>query len=472
MAGALSTRNVDCWMDITRGTFPSSIPIEGAVKVGENLTMTIYIKDGKRMTDLRVKDCYAFDSREDAANGGDPILQITTEQGCPTKPKLIDSWRTTTETGTSGATVLAYTTITAFKFPERENVFLSCNVELCTNGCITFCNEHNNGTSLLPVPLDNSVTTSSPDSVSVTTTVTTTMRESSESGGEINDKLTSAAAALPLEEDDDTSIFAEDSVETVDTGDVDSSLRSLDLIRETTTEQPTTTTEQTRPSTKSATGTSQPTLSPLIALLNSSDIETTTSTIDSDKENSNNSTSLSNITDVDGISQKKTQEVNDRSLEKEFGGVKNKPVKAPPKAVVRPKPKPTTTDDEPVFDSDEDLDLIDLPALSPSRDRLASKDGTKSVKSANPELEQLRLGRRIPAFVPRPRSDNRRDGVPGEERAARATVRIQPKSRRSRSRNTARNSWRQGLPDGRDPGYVDIPVRATRLSHRVVKPDF
>lgn len=63
------------------------------------------------MTDLRVKDCYAFDSRENAANGGAPILQITTSQGCPTAPKLVDFWRTTTDTGTSGATVLAYTTL-------------------------------------------------------------------------------------------------------------------------------------------------------------------------------------------------------------------------------------------------------------------------------------------------------------------------------------------------------------------------
>lgn len=42
MSGAL-TSNVDCWMDVTRGTFPNSVPIEGPVKVGENLTMTIYV---------------------------------------------------------------------------------------------------------------------------------------------------------------------------------------------------------------------------------------------------------------------------------------------------------------------------------------------------------------------------------------------------------------------------------------------
>lgn len=112
MSGSLLNHQVDCWMDITRGNFPNSIPIEGAVKVGENLTMAIYIKDGKSMTDLRVKDCYAFDSRDDAEKGGEPILQLTSEKGCPIKSKLIDLWKTTSNTGSSGATVMAYTTIT------------------------------------------------------------------------------------------------------------------------------------------------------------------------------------------------------------------------------------------------------------------------------------------------------------------------------------------------------------------------
>lgn len=103
--------SVSCWMDITRGSFPHAKPIEGPVKVGENLTMAIYIKDRKETTDLRVKDCYAYDSREGAIGGGQPILQLTSEQGCPLNNKLIGHWKTTSETGTSGATVLAYATV-------------------------------------------------------------------------------------------------------------------------------------------------------------------------------------------------------------------------------------------------------------------------------------------------------------------------------------------------------------------------
>lgn len=111
-------------MDITRGIHPNSIPIEGPVKVGENLTMAIYIKDKRDMTDLRVKDCYAYDSREDAVMGGKPIIKLTSEMGCPINHKLIDYWKTTAKTGNTGASVMAYTTISV-SITSSENISLS-----------------------------------------------------------------------------------------------------------------------------------------------------------------------------------------------------------------------------------------------------------------------------------------------------------------------------------------------------------
>jgi hypothetical protein len=46
------------------------------------------------------------------------------------KPKLIGYWRRTSETGTSGASIIAYNNITAFKFPDRMQVYLTCNIEV------------------------------------------------------------------------------------------------------------------------------------------------------------------------------------------------------------------------------------------------------------------------------------------------------------------------------------------------------
>uniref|UniRef100_T1L3T9 ZP domain-containing protein n=1 Tax=Tetranychus urticae TaxID=32264 RepID=T1L3T9_TETUR len=129
---------VDCWMDVTKGRYPNNSPIDGPVKVGENLTLAIYIRDTRKRTDIRVKDCYAYDNEKSVNDTSPALLQLSGEDGCPLKPKLMDVWKRTT-TGAQDATVLAYSTVTAFKFPDHSNVHLTCNVELCKNQCADRC---------------------------------------------------------------------------------------------------------------------------------------------------------------------------------------------------------------------------------------------------------------------------------------------------------------------------------------------
>lgn len=103
---------VDCWMDVTKGLFPQNHEIEGPVKVGENLTLAIYIKDSRKKTDVRIKDCYAYDNENAAQNDAPALLQLSDEQGCPLKSHLMDVWRRTSDTGNSEASLIAYTTVT------------------------------------------------------------------------------------------------------------------------------------------------------------------------------------------------------------------------------------------------------------------------------------------------------------------------------------------------------------------------
>lgn len=107
---------VDCWMDVTKGRFPSNTPISGPVKVGENLTLAIYIRDSRKNTDIRVKDCYAYDNEKSINESSPALLQLSSDDGCPLKPKLMDVWRRTSNTGDSGATVIAYSTVTVSWF--------------------------------------------------------------------------------------------------------------------------------------------------------------------------------------------------------------------------------------------------------------------------------------------------------------------------------------------------------------------
>lgn len=49
---------------------------------------------------------------------------------CFRKRKIIDVWQKTTNTGKSGASLIAYSKVNAFRFPETDQVYLTCNVEV------------------------------------------------------------------------------------------------------------------------------------------------------------------------------------------------------------------------------------------------------------------------------------------------------------------------------------------------------
>lgn len=76
-----------------------------------------------------MKDCWAYDS-EDFEDPSTGKVQLTGFDGCPRKKKLIGNWIKTFETGDSGATTIAFTNMTAFRFPNTDHVHLSCNVEV------------------------------------------------------------------------------------------------------------------------------------------------------------------------------------------------------------------------------------------------------------------------------------------------------------------------------------------------------
>nr|CAD7569525.1 unnamed protein product [Timema californicum] len=119
---------IDCWMDIQRGKYPNTSPIEEIIKIGETLTVLVYIKDEQRQHDIRVRDCWAYDG-EDYDSPDTHKLQLTDNQGCPIKKKLITTWQRTQQTGKSGASLIAYTSLSAFKFPDKMQVYLTCNIE-------------------------------------------------------------------------------------------------------------------------------------------------------------------------------------------------------------------------------------------------------------------------------------------------------------------------------------------------------
>nr|XP_026500005.1 uncharacterized protein LOC113403631 isoform X2 [Vanessa tameamea] len=130
---------VECWMDIQKGVFPQTTPLENSIKIGEYLTILIYLKDIRNQFNLKIHDCWAYDN-ENYDSSKTNKIQLTDKDGCPKKKKFIDSWQKSTNTGKSGATLIAYSKISAFRFPETDQVYLTCNVELCTSNCDASCN--------------------------------------------------------------------------------------------------------------------------------------------------------------------------------------------------------------------------------------------------------------------------------------------------------------------------------------------
>lgn len=126
---------VDSYMDIQLGKGPFAPSVTGLVKIGDTLTMVIYVV-GSDDFDMHVKDCIAHDG--DIRNA----IQLTDVRGCVLKKKLMGPWQKTKQTGSTGASIISYAFFQAFRFPDKMEVFLECNLEICKYQCQGFCPDY------------------------------------------------------------------------------------------------------------------------------------------------------------------------------------------------------------------------------------------------------------------------------------------------------------------------------------------
>jgi len=141
---------LECWMDILVGEGPCGYVVQDKVKIGEQLNAMIYVKDGGAKYDILVKECYAHDSEDLNALEGLSV-QLSDDRGCPRKEKLMGLFQKTEQTCSSGADLVAFAPISAFKFADRPDVFLTCVVELCPGLC-DHCPDSSNITTVTAPP--------------------------------------------------------------------------------------------------------------------------------------------------------------------------------------------------------------------------------------------------------------------------------------------------------------------------------
>ncbi|XP_045598554.1 uncharacterized protein [Procambarus clarkii] len=117
-------------LDIQVGRGPFAPSASGMVKIGQLMTMVVGV-EGPANADLLVRECVAHDGSHN-----DPY-QLTDEKGCVlgSRKKLLGSWQKTRDTGIPKVPVLAYSHFQAFKFPDKNDVYIECQVDLCTDGC-------------------------------------------------------------------------------------------------------------------------------------------------------------------------------------------------------------------------------------------------------------------------------------------------------------------------------------------------
>ncbi|GFR13737.1 ZP domain-containing protein [Trichonephila clavata] len=123
--------DIDCWMEVQEGKGPWARQVGGLVPIGSPLTLVIAINDNSREFDMRVKQCTASD-------GTGSEIQLTDQSGCVLRPSLLTPFAKIRDFG-GKATLVAYSHLFAFKFPDNLDVFVHCIVEVCRHGCPESC---------------------------------------------------------------------------------------------------------------------------------------------------------------------------------------------------------------------------------------------------------------------------------------------------------------------------------------------
>ncbi|CAB3255788.1 unnamed protein product [Arctia plantaginis] len=117
----------ECYMEIRSGYGASGARVSGPVRVGDPLTLLIYMRSAYDGFDIVVNDCFAH-------NGATKRIQLIDEYGCPVDDKLISRFRGSwSESGVFETQVYAY--MKTFRFTGSPALYIECDVRMCHGRC-------------------------------------------------------------------------------------------------------------------------------------------------------------------------------------------------------------------------------------------------------------------------------------------------------------------------------------------------
>ncbi|CAH0400070.1 unnamed protein product [Chilo suppressalis] len=117
----------ECYMEIRAGYGATGARVSGPVRVGDPLTLLIYMRSSYDGFDIVVNDCFAH-------NGATKRIQLIDEYGCPVDDKLISRFRGSwSESGVFETQVYAY--MKTFRFTGSPALYIECDVRMCHGRC-------------------------------------------------------------------------------------------------------------------------------------------------------------------------------------------------------------------------------------------------------------------------------------------------------------------------------------------------
>nr|XP_034833087.1 uncharacterized protein LOC117989785 [Maniola hyperantus] len=117
----------ECYMEIRSGYGATGARVTGPVRVGDPLTLLIYMRSAYDGFDIVVNDCFAH-------NGAAKRIKLIDEYGCPVDDKLISRFRGSwSEAGVFETQVYAY--MKTFRFTGSPALYIECDVRMCHGRC-------------------------------------------------------------------------------------------------------------------------------------------------------------------------------------------------------------------------------------------------------------------------------------------------------------------------------------------------
>ncbi|CAH0550621.1 unnamed protein product [Brassicogethes aeneus] len=179
----------ECYMEIRYGYGTNGNRVTGPVRVGDPLTLIIYMRSKYDGFDIVVNDCYAH-------NGATKKIQLIDEYGCPVDDKLISRFRGSwSESGIYETQVFAY--MKTFRFTGSPALYIECDVRMCHGRCPSQPCHWRNVKTVRKRSIPNDTVTSNPAPLSENINLFQSIRVLQE--GEIEEDTNSTTTSSKLE---------------------------------------------------------------------------------------------------------------------------------------------------------------------------------------------------------------------------------------------------------------------------------